>query len=276
MKALLMDINFRETLKLYISRTVHAHADGVTETGCLALNPSPNPSYNRPPDPRKPSYPADAISAEKFHVESSQYHECNSCLIPNRYGTLICKRRAPFAVSETIDVNESGVYLVRRLISRINTYNPFIHSYALRCNGDIKLNTNGKDTKSSVWYCTGYATKGQGKTHNTSALLAKLREDDDPSPHVIDIRNHARHLLVRLMNKLNGLQEISAPMVIATMEGWAPSYTSHQYVSLYLPEILQLAREYSSPTTSYVYSLYSASNLLPDDNFAVPMERVTQ
>lgn len=65
MKEQLTDKRRREKLKHYISQTVHAHAEGVTEAGCLAPNPSPSPAYNRPPNPQSPSFATNAIEAKK-------------------------------------------------------------------------------------------------------------------------------------------------------------------------------------------------------------------
>ena len=54
----------------------------------------------------------------------------------------------------------------------MNGWNPAILLNG-RCNNDMKLLTNGVQTRSLSFYTTSYVTKKQGKTHNMSAIMAK-------------------------------------------------------------------------------------------------------
>lgn len=241
-KSVLRDPGFRTRLQEYIGRTIHAHADGVTLAGCQAPVPSPNPSYNRPINPSLPDYEAHVATCERLHVENCQYHDCNhgGCQQTDRFGRTRCKRRAPWETSRTVEVEENGTYRVRRLIGNINAYNREIHAICTRANGDIKLITNGPDTKDLGWYLTGYAGKAQGRTHNSSALLAKTKEFADmgaTADYIGDIKLKIRRLLTKFANAMNGRQEISSSMAIASMEGWAPVYTSHLYTKIYLSDV---------------------------------------
>lgn len=113
-----------------------------------------------------------------------------------------------------------------RLSPYVNAYNPWIHSYALRCNGDIKLVPFGSDTKNIAAYIVNYATKKQGRTFNVSALLAKIMKTSKTTL-TPQAQNGANSLLIKLANAMNSRQEIGAPMAVATLMGWAPCIASH-------------------------------------------------
>jgi hypothetical protein len=84
----------------------------------------------------------------------------------------VCKRRAPWPVSDDVLLDDDGRYVVSRTFERVNAYNRWIHSYALCCNGHLKVTTNGQGTKDTIWYITTYATKSQAKTNNLAAMLS--------------------------------------------------------------------------------------------------------
>ena len=73
-------------------------------------------------------------------------------------------------------------------------------------------------------YIINYATKKQARTHSASAILAKILERDNASPP--EAKKGASALLVRLANSMNSRQEVGAPMVVATLMGWAPCIAS--------------------------------------------------
>jgi hypothetical protein len=100
--------------------------------------------------------------------------------------------------------------------------------------------TNGSDTKDIAWYITGYATKGQGRTHNLSGILGHVKNYSNPGPQNSLAGNtaiSAEALLVKFANAINSCQEISAPMAIASMEGWAPVYTPHLATNVFLSDV---------------------------------------
>jgi hypothetical protein len=268
MKTLLATAEFRSRLETYIKHTIHAHAEGVTVNGCLGPNPRPHPAYSRPPDPNSLSFLADIKEAERLHVESSQYHTCkpppNGCQRVNRFGVVRCKRHAPFTLSDRVHVEPNGqykvwdfryskrqnmslnVFQVIRHLPFVNGYNPWIHSYTTRSNGDLKFITNGSDTKDAAWYITTYSTKNQGSTHNLSSILARVKSHiiSDVTDPAQDVRSAADSLLVRFTNAINSRQEISAPMAIASMEGWGPSYSSHLPKKVFLADVHRVLRTY--------------------------------
>ena len=100
----------------------------------------------------------------------------------------------------------------------------------IRCNHDLKLITNGVETRDSGWYITQYATKKQGRSHNRSAVLARAyayHERDDLYRNSLQDRH--RLLLIRCMSALNREQELSGPQVMSYLMGWGDSYKSHNY-----------------------------------------------
>lgn len=242
-KALLRTDEFKATLREFIADVVHAHAPGVSEEDCAGPAPSPHPSFRRPPDPDAPDFDNRASWAAKLHMETSQYHVCSmACQKVDRYGNISCKCHAPFATSDDVVVFSNGEYIPIRLIDRLNACNLWIHILALGANGDIKINTNGEETTAAVWYTTNYGTKAQGKSYNTSAYAASVSKSLEG---VIDsdIVARGKQMLVRVVNRLNSRQEISAPMMMASMEGWSPSYTSHEYVRIYMGDLFALAND---------------------------------
>ncbi|EJD43130.1 hypothetical protein AURDEDRAFT_66830 [Auricularia subglabra TFB-10046 SS5] len=99
---------------------------------------------------------------------------------------------------------------------------------------DITLITNGGETKSAAWYIMSYATKGQKKTYNSSALLAKtVIRHDESDAYQGDVRERNWLLLFRCWNTLNRMSELSAHQVVMYLMGWGDSFKSHQYVALY-------------------------------------------
>ncbi|KZV59448.1 hypothetical protein PENSPDRAFT_540600, partial [Peniophora sp. CONT] len=98
-----------------------------------------------------------------------------------------------------------------------------------RCNNDIKILTNGADTKSISFYITGYAAKKQNKTHNVSAIIAKhYTYHLQHSSYIDSLCDSQRLMLFRLVHGINREQELSAPMVMSYLMGWGDTKTSHR------------------------------------------------
>ncbi|KAG0695955.1 hypothetical protein DFH29DRAFT_813628, partial [Suillus ampliporus] len=103
-----------------------------------------------------------------------QVHTCtkSTCLHYNKHGKLVCKRCTPWELSDTECIDKKGNWKPKQTHPYVNNYCPVI-SVALCCNNDIKLLTNGADTKHVSWYSTDYQTKKQNKNNNLSAPMAK-------------------------------------------------------------------------------------------------------
>ncbi|KIN94228.1 hypothetical protein M404DRAFT_35282 [Pisolithus tinctorius Marx 270] len=133
----------------------------------------------------------------------------------------------------------------------------------MRCNNDLKINTNGADTKDVAFYITAYAAKKQKKSHNLSALMASALPYHINNPKYDDVceRNHL--LIYCCINMINHEAELSGPQVVSYLMGYGDAFTSHNYVALYTgllfstikelyPEFLMASTDrYSYPSTGH-------------------------
>lgn len=158
-------------------------------------------------------------------------HTCGAgCLKPNRYGVLVCKRRAPWTLAGDDVVDEDGHWQPKRSYPYFNNYIPAI-SVNARCNNDGKLLLNAGIALGLSFYITGYAAKKQNRSYNTSALLAKtLVYHQANNPYAEDLRESQRMLLFRATNMLNKQQELPAPIVASYLMGYRECKMSHKYI----------------------------------------------
>lgn len=235
MKALLRTENFRRRVRDYISTTIKASLDDNDNEKLVDLKKPKEPvSYSRPVDPSKEDYPKRAKLAERAIATSVQVHQCkeDACLYMQN-GHWVCKRRAPFELSKDDYVEEDGIWGVKRLYPYFNTWNPAILQ-CIRANHDIKLITNGSDTKDITWYITNYATKKQQHSFNTSALLAKrLAFHNVQEKGNMSFTDVNKKLLSRCANTLTREQEFSGPEVVSHLMGWGDRFISHHFVPIY-------------------------------------------
>ncbi len=100
----------------------------------------------------------------------------------------------------------------------------------LNCNNNIKLLTNGSDTKHTMWYSTMYQSKKQGKNYNLSALMVKAfmyHDSKHDSDEMAYIEDHNRVLLFRCEHAINQEMELSAWQVILYLMNWGDCFCSH-------------------------------------------------
>lgn len=184
-------------------------------------------------------------------------------------GRWICKRKAPFPLSDETVVNEDGSWRVIRVNPYLNYWCPDI-SVAGRFNHDLKLLTNGRETKSTVFYVTIYAAKKQGRSYNLSALLAEhLKYHFEYSAEVDDWRERNHKLLLRCVLGLNREAEMAGPLVICHLMGWGETFTSHHYVPIYWSSVeglmkrtfpeLRCVSHFSASCASRMYSHMSTA-----------------
>ena len=113
----------------------------------------------------------------------------------------------------------------------------------IRANHDIKLITNGSETRDISFYITLYVAKRQARSSNTSALLAKkLAFHKLKERYNSDIPRLNKRLLQRCANTLTREQEFSAPEVISYLMGWGDRFISHHFVTIYWLAILLLLK----------------------------------
>jgi len=192
----------------------------------------PQLAYSRPADPWQEGWKEHNHESERQLVRSQQVHTCSrwTCLRMEK-GQFICKRRAPWPTSKKDYVDERGNWGPKRMNGYINGYCPLLLT-SMRCNMDIKLNTNGADTKDVAFYITVYATKKQ-KSHNLSPLMASALPYHINNPKYDDLRERNHLLLYRCINVINHEMELSGPQVVSYLMGYGDTYTSHNYNPLY-------------------------------------------
>jgi len=242
MSALLKTEEFRARIIAFIRANIHAYAPGFEDGESVKNLPHDNEvSYSRPPAPGSTDYNTQLTSSEVLIARMEQLHTCKPrrCLVFKK-GQLVCKRRAPFQLSEDDFVTESGLCGPKRLYGFVNAWCPAILLNA-RCNNDIKFLTNGGDTKNITFYVTSYAAKKQGKNHNMSAIMAQgfAYHLDHPKPaYVDDLRDQHRLLLFRLVHTINREQELAAPMVMSYLMGWGDVFRTHTYTPIYWSSVV--------------------------------------
>ncbi|KAF9507992.1 hypothetical protein BS47DRAFT_1373748 [Hydnum rufescens UP504] len=136
-------------------------------------------------------------------------------------------------LAEEDTVDHQGNWSPKHTYGFVNNYNPNL-LVSLWYNHDIKLLTNGEDTKNATWYITKYATKNQQKLSNISALLAKgLAYHFQDEKYIDSIHDHSHLLVFQCFHTLNRNMEQSGPQVISYLMGWGDSFKSHNYAPLY-------------------------------------------
>ncbi|KAF7313989.1 ATP-dependent DNA helicase [Mycena chlorophos] len=234
MKEALKSEDFRLKMKAFISANICAHIEGTTADSLKSLPTSKNLGYSRPPDPRQPNYDARAAELERNVARSYQWHDClpYTCLRP-KAGRMVCKRRAPWPTADEAWVMENGEWGPKRLHGLMNAWNPALLQVT-RCNQDMKIITNGAETKDITFYITLYIAKRQIQAANASALLAKAYAyKPRRTPDQREIQDINRQMLERCVNILNRQHEFSAPEVISYLMGWGDRFISHTYVRIY-------------------------------------------
>jgi hypothetical protein len=235
MRELLKTEAFRERVVAYIRQNIRSHLDNFSEEDIRAMPREADLAYSQPLDPHSSTWEKDTTDLERRLVRSQQVHTCKKdvCLRLGKKGKWICKHRAPWELSEDDVIDEKGRWKSKRTYGFINGYCPAV-SLTLKCNNDIKLLTNGEDTKDAAWYQTAYQTKKQSKTFNMSALLAKtLMYHTQQSAYLDDIRERNRLLVFRCFQTINRENELSGPQVIMYLKGWGDVIRAHNYTPIY-------------------------------------------
>ncbi|KAI5892666.1 uncharacterized protein SCHCODRAFT_01171736 [Schizophyllum commune H4-8] len=236
LQLMLKDPEYRARAVEFIRTCIRAYLPGLEDGESVkSIERNAEVPYSRPIHPDVANYAERVQMLETKVARMQQVHTCHRrrCLVLNKKGVLECKRGAPFDRNEEDFVLEDGRWGPKRLFPYINAWNPAI-AITLKCNNDIKLLTNGAETKSIAFYCTSYAGKKQQKTHSQSALLAKGYAYHQTTTDYLDsMRDRNRLLLNRLVQTVNREQELAAPMVMSYLMGWGDVYRSHHYTAIY-------------------------------------------
>jgi hypothetical protein len=248
MQTLLANEDFRQRVAKYVDANIRAHLDGMTADTVKEMDNDAELAWSRPPDPDSPNYKQEFAMRELHLVRAQQVHSCKktTCLVYQpRTKEWVCKRRAPFPLTEQTLVSEDGEILPKRTFGYLNNWNPSILVYAA-CNNDIKFVSNGSEARAVIWYITAYQTKKQQRTHNLSALLAEgLAYHFLSSDYIDDLRGRNRLLVFRCLLILNRQMEQSAPQVMSYLLGYGDKFCSHLYVPLHWSSIAaEIMREW--------------------------------
>jgi len=129
----------------------------------------------------------------------------------------------------------------------INAWSPPIMQ-AVRCNQDIKLISNGAETKDVTWYFSSYVAKNQREISNSSVLLAKcLAFHKKQECYSVETRTRNKRLLQRCANTLSREQVFSALEVISYLMGLGDRKLSHNFVMMFMGDIYgMLQKNYPS------------------------------
>ena len=127
MELLLKDGAFRERVRAFIRANMRAYLPGLESAESIKKVPNDvEVAYSRPPNPSSDGYEESVVELERRVVRSKNLHTCEMrrCLVPNRKGGLVCKRRAPFSIAEDDFFNEDGTWGPKRLYEFMNTWCP--------------------------------------------------------------------------------------------------------------------------------------------------------
>ena len=245
MKEQLLTEEFRAKVKTFISANIRADLPDAPGTAVLSVPRQVRVAYSRPIDPRKPRYKENRDAAERRIARTVQVHQCGTSCMKAVRGKLICKRKAPFPLAVGDWIDELGRWGPRRTYGYFNNWCPDI-SQCIRANNDIKLITNGKETKDIAWYITHYVAKKQNTSTggNSSALLAKTFAFHHASERrTTDLRKLNRKLIERCGNTLSRQQELSGPEVISYIMGWGDRFISHHFETIYWYAVTDLLKK---------------------------------
>ncbi|KAH9033410.1 hypothetical protein EDB85DRAFT_1864547 [Lactarius pseudohatsudake] len=194
-------------------------------------------------DPRLPHYDNRQRNAEKRIARTVQVHQCSKSCMKLVGGRIICKRRAPFPLAVEDWIDENGNWGPKRSYGYFNNWNPAILQ-CLRANHDIKLITNGVETKDIAWYITHYVAKKQNSSSNISALLAKTLAFHRTKERLTNnLKTINKRLIQRCGNVLSREQELSAPEVISYLMGWGDRFISHRFETIHWHSVVQLLKQ---------------------------------
>jgi hypothetical protein len=244
MKELLQEETFRAKLVRFIHSAIKSDIGGANAEQVRAMNREEAVSFSRPVDPRQGNYSVRSHEAEKRLARAVQVHRCTAegCLKLVR-GRLVCKRNAPFPLSENDWVDEDGRWGSTRKYGYVNAWCPPLLQ-TVRANQDIKLITNGGETKDIAWYISKYVAKNQGNSSNVSALLAqRIAFHGQQERYNADVTSRNKRLLQRCANTLSREQTFSAPEVMAYLMSFGDRKISHHFIPLYTNDIISALRK---------------------------------
>jgi hypothetical protein len=244
MKEALHSSLFRSKIKDYIKANIQADIDSADENAVKQMSCENCLSYSWPCDPHQFGHHEMAKVMECKLAKSMQHHQHSkdaSLIVKQNH--IQCKCSAPFEESDHDYIDEDGKWGPKRTYSYINNWCPPIMQCTCH-NQDIKIITNGAETKDISFYISLYIAKRQAKSSNSSALLAKkLAFHRKWEQYNSDICRLNKRLLQQCANTLSCEQEFSVPEVISYLMGWGNHFISHHFVTIYWTVVTSLIRK---------------------------------
>ena len=265
MKELLSTEHFRDRITNFLAANISGDIANLDGPSILSLPKDKTAAFSRPVDPRLADYETSAHAAEIATARMVQVHQCTHACLRIIKGRWRCKRRAPFALADAPWINDRGDWGIKRRYGYVNGFCPSLLQ-AVRCNHDLKLVTNGEETKKIAWYFTNYETKILLHSTNTSALLAKtFRYHRVAESYTSDLHLLNKRLIQRCANTLTREREIGAPEVVSYLMGWGDRFISHHFETIYWFSVISMLKKcYPILTQSFARSVLTHSfyNLL--------------
>ncbi|TRM55967.1 hypothetical protein BD626DRAFT_379658, partial [Schizophyllum amplum] len=169
-------------------------------------------------------------------------HVCNPRYCrANKYGT--CKARMPRKVRTESKIDPlTGATRYKHLEAWMNDVCSLI-TYLIRCNHDCTSLLSGTAVNHIVYYITEYITKMGPQTH---VLFDVIKTVFDRSSELTSagpaLKENARRLMTRLVNKLATKMELGAPMLSAYLLGNGDHYTSHRFKPFFWSSYFDVVR----------------------------------
>ncbi len=244
--------SFRDRIQAFIRQHVRADngdnpvdlqemvdADACREQGfamTTKISTIPEVSYSRPVHPESHNYMERSRADEQGLARSLQVHKCGweQCWKMTKKGR-VCKRRAPFPLSEDAWINENGDWGPRRVFPWLNSWSPSIMQ-CVRCNQDIKLVTNGVETKDITWYITKYMDKpvpDDEKQSPSVILAATLEIHREHDARIESYQDSNKKLMQRMAHSLNCNRAMGGPQIMMYLMGYGDKFLSHHYSPIY-------------------------------------------
>ena len=245
MLELLWQPQFHEKIVTYISFNIWTHLDGFDKEYMQNNGRQSHISFLRPPNPCQSNWQGERSTMECNLARAHQVYVCKkwTCLCKNQQGKSICKRRAPWPLVDKTIVHASGVLDLHQSYQFLNRYSLAI-LISLRCNNDLKVIIYGEDTKNIGGYLTNYQNKDLSKSYNMLALLGSvLSYHQSHLPQLETFCEQNWLLIYWCFNVLNQQAELSGPQVMLYLMNWNDHFTSHQYVSVYWVQLVNVLKE---------------------------------
>ena len=148
----------------------------------------------------------------------------------------------PFEVSSRYYIDEDDHWAPKWTYGYTNNWCPTLMQ-CIQANHDIKLLTNGSETRDISFYISLYVTKREANNSNSSALLVKkLAFHKTRERYNSNVSQLNKWLLQRFANTLTCEQEFSGPEVISYLMGWGDRFISHFFVMIYWLAVMSLIK----------------------------------